>query len=144
MHRNLIFIGSEATDIHFELLNKRPTGNGFYKYNLRLEDEVEFAGVSDSDDEFMLIYAKCGVDGFLGKESDEDPERVFSVSVRMFLRFKLDGIKQEQFTEKEMQNSNWYFNNLAHLEGKKIVESILDNTMLKGTVIPADPKGYRS
>ncbi|WED21075.1 hypothetical protein L3Q72_10540 [Vibrio sp. JC009] len=144
MHRDLVYIGAEATKINFELASKSPNGSGFYKYYMNLNDELEFVVFDETNESFLLIVGKCGVDGFLGKEPDESKERVFELGVEFFLKFKLDGIKPSDFSKQELESSNWYFNSLAHVEAKKIIESVIENTMLKGTVIPADPREYRA
>jgi len=141
MVRDLIYVGYDVTNMNFNLINKNPTGKGFYRYKLELDDNVQLQEAEETKEQFLVFSAKNSVTGFMADEhGEETTDEVFRLTAEFEMKFRIH--RTTPAKPDEIKECSWYFENIAHMEGKRIIDSLASHTLMRGASVPGDKREY--
>ncbi|MGX9996673.1 hypothetical protein [Vibrio sp. JZG120] len=139
MLKDTIYLGHTLYNANFEMLIEEPTGNGFFKYNVSLEPDIEITEITtetDSKHKLIRLNASTKAYGFLGDESNpEEYEEVYRLKLRFCINFEHSNDKAS--IETLVDENQWFFENYAFMASKEIASSIIKhNPVLVNTYFP--------
>ncbi|MDN3488745.1 hypothetical protein [Pseudoalteromonas sp. APC 3694] len=131
--KNLFYKGHNLTSVDFDMFSDHE-GKGYYNYSNEIDNDV-IVIEDESDKENLKRDIQIEVNSVLeGFEQDTDV-KIFSLKLKFTAVFCLYG--DDILEETIGQDNEWFFLNFVAQSSKKIIESILEDTPLRGIPIPA-------
>ncbi len=136
MLEKISYLGHELQNLAFELFEKEPDGNGYYKYSVTNDSNVEVT-VNEDNTKFVELSVNSVVTGFLGEDEErDDNEKVFCINLDFIISFEFPS--ESESVKRFIDENYWYFENYSYLASRDIVSSVLQhNPIVRNTYLPA-------
>ncbi|MDI3246833.1 hypothetical protein [Pseudoalteromonas agarivorans] len=131
--KNLFYKGHNLTSVDFDIYSDRE-GKGYYNYSNEINNDVmviEDLSHSESLKRDIQIEVTSLLEGF----EQETEVKLFSLKLNFTAVFCLYG--DDELEETIAQDNEWFFLNFVAQSAKRTIESILEDTSLRGIPIPA-------
>lgn len=133
--KNLFYKGHNLTSVDFDIYSERE-GKGYFNYSNQINNDVVVVeDLSHSDSEPLKRDIQIEVTSLLEGFEQESEVKIFSLKLKFTAIFCLYG--DDVLEESIAQDNEWFFLNFVAQSAKQMIESILENTFLKGIPIPA-------